>query len=99
MRIISKRALREFWDSHPDAKQPLADWYYMAKRASWNNPVETRRDFPHADQYGDCTIFNIKGNKYRLITKINYMWQVIYIRFVLSHADYDKEGWKYDCGS
>lgn len=98
MRIVSKRALREFWEKHPDAKQPLADWYHVAKRAGWNHLPDTRRDFPHADPCGACTIFNIKGNNYRLITKINYTWQVIYVRFVLKHADYDREGWKNDCG-
>jgi len=82
---------------YPDAKQPLADWYDMAKKAAWSNLAETRRDFPHADPCGQCTIFNIKGNQYRLITKINYPWQVIYIRFVLTHAVYDKGRWKHDC--
>ena len=97
VRIISKRKLREFWEKHSDAKEPLLDWYNIARKASWQNLVEVRENFRHADSVGDCTIFNIKGNDYRLITVIHYRVQRVYVLHVLTHKDYDKEKWKDDC--
>jgi mRNA interferase HigB len=97
MRIISRKALRQFWEVHPDAEQPLEDWYRISKHAEWSNLVETRLDFPHADPVGECTVFNIGGNKYRLITKIRYNKQRVYIIHVLTHKEYDREKWKDDC--
>lgn len=72
-------------------------WYKIAAKAQWQNLTDTRRDFPHADLAGVCTIFNIKGNDYRLISKLYYRSQTALIRFVLTHAEYDKGGWKNDC--
>jgi mRNA interferase HigB len=97
MHIITKRALRVFWEKHPDAKESLNYWYQVARKNNWQNLVEVRKDFSHADLAGVCTIFNISGNKYRLITKIYYQDQVILIRFVLTHAEYDKGGYRNDC--
>jgi len=97
VRIISKRRLREFWERHPDAKDPLLDWYNIARKASWQNLAEVRESFRHADPVGDCTIFNIKGNDYRLITLIRYRLKLIYILHVLTNKEYDKEKWKDDC--
>ena len=97
MRIITRKKLREFWERHSEARQPLEDWYQITKHAAWGNLAETRLDFPHADLAGTCTIFNIGGNKYRLITKINYRWKVVYIRFVLTHAEYNRGGYANDC--
>ncbi|MCI0490220.1 MAG: type II toxin-antitoxin system HigB family toxin [Blastocatellia bacterium] len=99
MRILSKKALREFWEKHPDAEKPLRYWYDVTKKADWNNFSDVRRDFRSADVVGDCVVFDIGGNKYRLITKIDYKYKTVYIRFVLTHKDYDKGGWKNDCGS
>ena len=89
--------LREFWERHPDAKGSLEDWYRIARRATWRSIVEVRVSYPHADAVGTCTVFNIKGNDYRLIVWIAYSAQKIYIRNVLTHAEYDKGGWKNDC--
>jgi len=97
MHIITLRRLREFWQLHPDAEEPLRRWYGLTKKTHWKSLAETRRDFPHADLAGVCTIFNIKGNAYRLITKIYYPNEVLLIRDVLTHADYDKGCWKDDC--
>ena len=69
-------------------------WYTVAKRARWQSLVEIRRDFPHADAADLFTVFNIGGNKYRLVTVIKYRWQVIYVRRVLTHSEYSKEKWK-----
>jgi mRNA interferase HigB len=97
MHVITLRKLREFWQLHPDAEEPLRHWHRVAEKAHWQTLVETRGDFPHADLAGVCTIFNIKGNAYRLVSKIYYPSQVLLIRFVLSHAEYDRGRWKDDC--
>ena len=97
MNVISKKALKAFWNTHPEVETSLANWYRTAKKANWNNLNETRTDFPHADRAGICTIFNIGGNKYRLVTKIFYPSKKVLIRSVLSHAKYDKKPYKDDC--
>jgi len=97
LRIISKRKLREFWEKHPDAKDPLLDWYNVTRKASWQNLADARESFRHADLVCDCTIFNVKGNDYRLITRVRYKAQKVYTLHVLTHKEYDKEKWKDDC--
>jgi mRNA interferase HigB len=97
LHVISRKALKEFAKRHVQAAQPLEDWYKAAKRATWRSLSEVRASFPHADLVGTCTVFNIKGNTYRLIVRIAYRKQRIYIRHVLTHAEYDKGGWKSDC--
>ena len=97
MRIISKRKLREFWEKHADSRTPLLDWYNATRKASWYNLSELRMTFRHADPLGDCTIFNIKGNDYRLITVIRYRTQRVYVIHVLTHREYSREKWKDDC--
>jgi mRNA interferase HigB len=98
LRVISRKALREFAARHPDSGPALEDWYKITPRAAWRNIEEVRATFPHADLVGDCTVFNIGGNKYRLITIVIYGVQRIYVRFVMTHAEYNKEKWKHDCG-
>jgi len=97
LRIISKRKLREFWEEHTDAEDPLLDWYNVTRKSSWQNLAGVRRSFRRADPVGDCTVFNIKGNDYRLITVIRYKVQRVYTLHVLTHKEYDKEKWKDDC--
>lgn len=99
MRVISRSMLTEFAASHPDATIPLDNWYRRTRKASWRILDHVRIDYPHADPVGTCTVFNIAGNEYRLIVKINYRRQTVYTRFVLTHAEYDRERWKHDCGS
>jgi len=82
---------------HADASGPLDAWYRIAKKAAWTNITDVRKTFSTADPVGTCTVFNIKGNAYRLITWMNYETQKIFIKHVLTHADYDKEDWKSDC--
>jgi mRNA interferase HigB len=94
VRIISKLAITEFAKKHTAALEPLMHWYHVAKRAQWQNIIEMRMDFPHADAVGQFTVFNVGGNNYRLIAVIKYRWQVIYIRHVLTHAEYNKGKWK-----
>jgi mRNA interferase HigB len=97
MRVISKKALREFWQQNTDAEQSLGRWFEIANRAAWHNLAETKADCPSAEAVGTCTVFNVGGNKYRLITYINYRFQRIYILHVLAHKEYDLEKWKKDC--
>ena len=94
VRIISKAAISEFSKTHPDALESLLHWYSITKRAAWRHLMEVRADFPHADAAGIFTVFNVSGNKYRLISVIKYRWQIVYIRNILTHAEYDKGKWK-----
>lgn len=99
MRIISKKALREFWQEYPDAENPLRYWYTVTSKASWDDFSDVRKDFNTADVFGLCVVFNIGGNKYRLITKIDYRHKTVFIRVVLTHVEYDKGRWKHGCTS
>lgn len=99
MHVISEKRLREFWDSHPDARTPLRAWCKAAEVAEWEKFADVREAFPHADSVGRCVVLNIGGNKYRLIIIIHYNRGKIYIRHVLTHKEYDEEGWKEDCCS
>jgi mRNA interferase HigB len=90
MRIIAKRTLREFWETHPDAEQPLLTWYKTTERAEWETPADVKADYGHASILANNRVcFNIAGNKYRLIVRIEYKFSLVYVRFVGTHADYD----------
>jgi mRNA interferase HigB len=94
VRIISKVAITEFSNVHIDALEPLLHWHSVAKRAIWGHLSEVRADFPHADGVGAFTAFHIGGNKYRLISAIKYRWQIVYIRHILKHSEYEEGKWK-----
>jgi mRNA interferase HigB len=96
MRVISRRSLREFWEKHSTARNSLLLWYDRIAKSSLENFAQLRQLFPSADLVGNFTVFNISGNNYRLITYLDYQAQIIFIRAVLTHADYDKENWKND---
>lgn len=80
MHIITRKRLNEFIETHPDSKTSLQNWYRIVKKKSFSSFVELRNDFPHADQVGKLTVFNIGGNKTRLIAAIHYNRQKVYIR-------------------
>lgn len=91
MRIISKKILREFWEKHSDSQQQLKSWYNETGIVEWSNPRQIKEEYPTASFLADNrVVFNIKGNKYRLIIKINYEYHMIWIRFIGTHAEYDK---------
>jgi mRNA interferase HigB len=91
MRIIARRTLKVFWKNHADAEQSLRAWFKFVSAADWNSPAAVKRDYVNASILGDNRVcFNIGGNKYRLVVKINYAYGVIYIRFIGTHAEYDK---------
>ena len=94
MHIISRKRLLEAAEEHGGLGEPLDVWYRVAKKAEWKNLMEVRRTFPTADAVEEFTVFNIKGNAYRLITEINYRSGRIFLRYVLTHAEYSKGGWK-----
>lgn len=96
MRIISRRRLLKFCENHPDAATALNNWYRTAKSAEWQSLADVRQVDPSADAVGNFTVFNIRDNNYRLIVDIIYVNQRIYIKYVLTHAEYDKEEWKND---
>lgn len=98
MRVISKPRLRSFWERHADAERPLESWYRVARKAKWRQIADVRMMYPQADIVGRCVVFNIGGNKYRLITHMNYRRQIVYVLFVFTHKQYDEEEWKRDCG-
>jgi mRNA interferase HigB len=91
MRIISRRRLVEFCEAHPDAEQPLRAWYTEAKKASWNSPAEIKAIYRSVSILSNNrVIFNIKGNTYRLVVIVEYSQGKMSIRFVGTHAEYDR---------
>ena len=94
MHVISRKKLKEVATRHGDLEGPLDAWFRIAKKAEWKNPADLRKTFSSADAVGKSTVFNIKGNQYRLIAEINYVFGRVYVRHVLTHAEYDRGGWK-----
>jgi mRNA interferase HigB len=94
MHVITRKRLNEFVDTHPESRSSLAHWYQLAKRNNFSNFAHLREVFPSADQVGKLTVFNIGGNKVRLIAAIHYNRARIYIRAVLTHGEYDEQRWR-----
>ncbi|MDQ3109955.1 MAG: type II toxin-antitoxin system HigB family toxin [Bacteroidota bacterium] len=91
MRIIAKKILREFWNKHTDSEQQLKSWFQGVSAVKWKNPREIKVEYPSASFLAENrVVFNIKGNKYRLIVRINYDYQMVWVRFIGTHAEYDK---------
>ncbi|MFZ4729336.1 MAG: type II toxin-antitoxin system HigB family toxin [Pseudanabaena sp.] len=97
MRIYSKKTLDGFGKTHADVADVLQGWYRVAKSAKWQNIQDVKQSCSaSADAAGRFTVFNIKGNKYRLIVSIDYEKQIINIKYILTHAEYDSGRWKND---
>ena len=94
MHVITRKRLNEFARLHPNTKTALTEWYQLVKKNDFESFVDLRKTFPSADQVGKLTVFNIGGNKARLIAAIHYNRKKIYIRAVLTHAEYDEGRWK-----
>jgi len=91
LRVIAKKTLRDFWEKHADCKEQLKAWYHEAENANWKSPNQVKKEYPSASILVDNrVVFNIKGNNYRLIVRINYDYGIVWIRFVGTHAQYDK---------
>ena len=99
MWVVSMKRLRDFWNRHPEAEMPLRRWYKIAENGQWASIHEVRKTFPHADLVTTTsgtviTVFNVGGNKYRIIARMEYHRHKIYIKEVLSHVQYSRENWK-----
>ena len=96
MHFISKRTLREEAEKYPDIKKQIESWYITVKKAEWQSLNDVQKVYRDAEAVGNFTVFNIKGNDYRLIVGINYATQKIFYKYLLTHAEYSKEKWKND---
>ncbi len=99
MRIISKSRLKKFWEDHGQAERVLQEWYFIVDKAKWKSFDDLRKIYPSAYQVSvksgkTTTVFDIGGNKYRLIAAVHYNKQTVYILDVMTHAEYDKDAWK-----
>jgi mRNA interferase HigB len=94
MRIIKRGALIAFWDEHSDARASLEAWYAVVRAATWKSPAEMKQVYRNADLVGRRTVFNIAGNKYRLIARVNYQTQRVFVLHIMTHAEYAKGRWK-----
>ena len=91
VRIISKKILLEFWMKHSNNQQQLMSWFRETSNIEWESPVDIKKEYPSAIFLQDNrVVFNIKGNKYRLIVRVNYDYKMVWIRFIGTHAEYDK---------
>ncbi len=96
MHVITRKRLLEFAEKHPQSAASFDRWYRAVKQAHYNSFAALRKDFPSADVVGELIVFNIGGNKYRLITAIHFNRGIVYIRHVLTHKEYNKNKWKND---
>jgi mRNA interferase HigB len=94
LHVISRKRLLQAALTHGELYAPLDVWYRIARKAEWRSLDEVRGVFPSADGVGKFTVFNVKGNAFRLIVEINYVTGRLYVRSVLTHAEYDRGGWK-----
>lgn len=99
MRVITKRKLLQLWKEYPLAERPLRVWYRNVnnKKLEWKDFSEIKATYASASKAGQCVVFNVGGNKFRVIAKINHRTHLIFIRAVLTHAEYDLGHWKADC--
>ena len=95
MHIVSRKALKDFWEKHPDSEGPLKAWFKIVKGSKYASFGQLRLTFKSADKVKDKIVFNIGGNKYRLVTIIHFNYGRVYVRHVLTHEEYDREGWKH----
>ena len=94
MHVISRKALREFWMRHPDSETALVRWFKVMEQTEFGTFEELRATFPTADQVADWIVFNIGGNKYRLITSIHFNRGKVYVRHILTYEQFSRGGWK-----
>lgn len=91
MRVIAKKILREFWEKHSDSEQQLKSWFKETSKAKWKSPHDVKTEFPNVSILANNRLcFNIKGNHYRLIVKVNFDYEIVWIRFIGTHNEYDK---------
>jgi mRNA interferase HigB len=94
MHVISRKALREFWEKYPDSESSLSRWFKAVKNSDFSTFNDLRSAFPSADKVDDLIVFDIGGNKYRLIASVHFNRGKVYVRHVLTHSEYDRGKWK-----
>lgn len=94
MHVIARKALQQFWEHYPESESLLLRWFKIVQKNDFSSFNELRQTFPSADKVGDLIVFNIGGNKYRLVASIHFNRGKVYIRHVLTHPEYDKGAWK-----
>jgi mRNA interferase HigB len=91
LRVVAKKILRDFWEKHEDCEQQLKSWFREVQKSEWENPNQIKEEYPSASILNNNrVVFNIKGNNYRLIVKISFEYQMVWIRFIGTHGEYDK---------
>ena len=95
MHVISKKKLKDFWGRHPDSRKPLEAWFKIVRAGRYRSWHELTATFPKADKVGDRVVFDIGGNKYRLIVVVHFNRLKVYVRHILTHGEYDQRGWKH----
>ncbi|MCI0380054.1 MAG: type II toxin-antitoxin system HigB family toxin [Gemmataceae bacterium] len=102
MRVISKRRLREFWVARKGdanvAERDLVTWYKLAKHADWENFAQLKQTFGSADQVGNCVVFDVGNNRFRVIGRVTFRKGIVYVLRAMDHREYDKQRWADDCG-
>jgi mRNA interferase HigB len=98
MRIITERRIREFWAKNKLSESAFRDWVQVVRHADWQSFPDVRNSFNHVDFHNKLTIFDVGGNKFRIITKIEYPKHLVFIKFVLTHAEYDEHSKWCGCG-
>jgi mRNA interferase HigB len=102
MRVISRRRLREFWQSRKHdagiAEKTCSAWFKLAKNADWPNLAAVRQTFASADRVGNCIVFDVGNNRFRLIARLNFRREIVYVLRIMDHAEYDRERWIQECG-
>ena len=97
MRIITRRRIKEAIDEHSEWRASLESWLRIAKNADWKNFSDLKQSWRNVDLVGICVVFDIANNRARLITHVDYKYHLVFVRFILGHKDYLKDGWKDDC--
>ncbi|MGI8467028.1 MAG: type II toxin-antitoxin system HigB family toxin [Pyrinomonadaceae bacterium] len=97
MKLIGRNKITTFINEKSDSKRALNDWVTIIQEANWKNSVEMKLVYKKADLVGNCTVFDIRGNNYRLITAISYKLQIIEVLYILTRSEYDRNKWKKDC--
>ena len=99
MVVIALSRLRNFWTAHPDAETSLRVWYKATFTADWATFADVRATFGNASAVGNCVVFNVAGNKYRLVTRVRYPIRTVFVLRIMTHAEYDdQERWQDECG-
>lgn len=94
MNVVSKKAIRDFTQRHKDALSPLMHWFKIARKAQWSSLAGLKAEFPSADWVDPFVVFNVGGNRYRLIAEVNFRVKVVFLRRILTHRDCDKGAWR-----